>query len=910
MKNNGIKKFLVVAALLLFSASCNDPYSNLNNNNGNGDKDDGGTLHPGGGGWSPSNPDYFKKIINYKNLSKAIGFYDFDHNDNVREIRNDLVGSLTGMVQFAQSHTINPNGNADNFLPMLVAERNALLLFTLTKDIAPSVNYVTAEIILNGKLKSLSMNEPGFIPRSDSTQPSKPEVLYSRKAWSVELPWDWVNQGMEIRFITDDGKEGVLLAEDIDVGPPSEAVFTFLRLGMLTDFRKSGSGHMMDTPGRTMADYFQTVPIAKAINVTYENRSLDRVIVFDGTIYDLNSPDPSLRHSKDTVLDVYSGDMRAAVAKSQVSIGINMANYGVPSNNMGQSYNHYFYIMTTHLAQGLYANGVRSHGLSGGNGIGTLSNTTGNEFSHEVGHSYGFGHFQQPQGLPVWWQGGHAESGWGYSSYKKRMHSNLVWGSNGSQGNTPEVNFKGLYNYSRDTMSGGWGESAISLYTHLTGYSAMRGQNFFINKPVLSEESSTGYLKWNSATKKMEEFTQPSQNKFKPLKPYKIGVPVITILGGYYPTDFETNKRAVMMPYFRGNWGNVFNHEKPDLTKKACWLEIDFQNGTKDRIKVAENLYDTKPNNPAPNQFHVNIEEARKPTSASLFCQNQGGRPVLMDTPTRIPTDLEPMKPAVIIGKEYGYTQATQEEIVLLEKNLEKYKNEEIPILDTSETETLVWLYDNISEMNETSQAVANKYLGDLAQSKTIEKFIDENYEALQKGDLTAGASLQQIYSKSGFGEITEPFSKTGVLKVQDQCVTLVENGNGLFNVKFAKCVEGNKNQGWFLDVLNRVRSSVNSRMCLQASTANYTPLAVKTCENIPVQTWIFEEVANDKYLMRMKASTGRCLVRQTNGNQIVTWVCGNNATQFWILPPKDNRKSLVFLSNENYDIVYDLFKN
>jgi hypothetical protein len=39
------------------------------------------------------------------------GFYDVDRLGNARPIRNDLVGPLNGMVQFVQSHSVNPSGN-------------------------------------------------------------------------------------------------------------------------------------------------------------------------------------------------------------------------------------------------------------------------------------------------------------------------------------------------------------------------------------------------------------------------------------------------------------------------------------------------------------------------------------------------------------------------------------------------------------------------------------------------------------------------------------------------------------------------------------------------------------------------------------------------------------------------------
>ncbi len=46
-----------------------------------------------------------------------------------------------------------------------------------------------------------------------------------------------------------------------------------------------------------------------------------------------------------------------------------------------------------HHARGKYANGESNHGLSGGNGILTLIDSVGNEFSHEIGHHYGLGHY-------------------------------------------------------------------------------------------------------------------------------------------------------------------------------------------------------------------------------------------------------------------------------------------------------------------------------------------------------------------------------------------------------------------------------------------------------------------------------------------------------------------------------------
>src|SRR5690606_13690607 len=40
-----------------------------------------------------------------------------------------------------------------------------------------------------------------------------------------------------------------------------------------------------------------------------------------------------------------------------------------------------------------YENGLQVHGGSGGAGMATLDDTIRNEFSHEIGHNYGLGHY-------------------------------------------------------------------------------------------------------------------------------------------------------------------------------------------------------------------------------------------------------------------------------------------------------------------------------------------------------------------------------------------------------------------------------------------------------------------------------------------------------------------------------------
>src|SRR5690554_6691991 len=186
---------------------------------------------------------------------------------------------------------------------------------------------------------------------------------------------------------------------------------------MLTHADDNDGHFTLRDPVLAATDYFQTLPVSKMVMGSYADIQLDKVIIASGKIYDDVS---------DTEGGVYSGDMRENVAKSQVSVGINQANYGLTSSNMRQQYNHVFKQITNHHAWGNYQNGRVSHGLSGGNGIGTLSASRGNEASHEWGHAYGLGHYPGA-GLTEdgRWQRHHADSGWGFIAHRGRMRDNL-----------------------------------------------------------------------------------------------------------------------------------------------------------------------------------------------------------------------------------------------------------------------------------------------------------------------------------------------------------------------------------------------------------------------------------------------------------------------------------------------------
>lgn len=85
--------------------------------------------------------------------------------------------------------------------------------------------------------------------------------------------------------------------------------------------------------------------------------------------------------------------MRQSIGKELISHGIDNANYGINSTAGSGEGSHPYVTaqLAAHTSRGNYANGVQVHGGSGG--IVTLDSTLGNEFSHEVGHNFGLGHY-------------------------------------------------------------------------------------------------------------------------------------------------------------------------------------------------------------------------------------------------------------------------------------------------------------------------------------------------------------------------------------------------------------------------------------------------------------------------------------------------------------------------------------
>lgn len=822
---------------------------------------------------------------------EAVDFRATDYDGNPRAIRNDLTqGELAGEVMFAQSHTVKPKNNyyqnqgdeaQSIYKPRLVALRDALLMFT--PDLADVPVTVDVELFLNGEPSGeFRLAHPNKLPRSDYEGGQR--IEYSNRAWSFKLPWEMVRNGLSMTFIVNKGapdeRSGTLSASDLDIGEASQIVFQSIRLGMLTHADDNDGHFTLRDPVLAATDYFQTLPVSKMVMGSYADIQLDKVIIASGKIYDDVS---------DTEGGVYSGDMRENVAKSQVSVGINQANYGLTSSNMRQQYNHVFKQITNHHAWGNYQNGRVSHGLSGGNGIGTLSASRGNEASHEWGHAYGLGHYPGA-GLTEdgRWQRHHADSGWGFIAHRGRMRDNLSHNSWSAELMPEGSHFQGRIPYRYDSMSGGGGGNRFSQYTHYTGYSARIIQNDLARFPIPDANFVTGYKKWNTDTGQYQAhvFTGESQ----PLAPSKVGVPVATLLGGYDPDG----NNAVIYPVFHGNYGNVFELPEPADSGDACWVSVSNHQGEQKHIAVASSRHQSG----TLNQLHMNLEASFRPTLATLSCRRDGLETEL--TRTTFNGEIPELPPAAIVGQQHGFNQLQQRDMANLNQSLAALESEAFPVADT-QTRILLDSYSNEqleNGLNTAAAAVLKKIQRQEQQALQARALIQVLRDQNVQPSIIQGRLADQLID-SGFitdtSDIELNGAAIGTSRGHQLSSTLDENGHLIV-------VTGGDGEPapaeWLMSARGSLHPADQPWHCLTPAGGRLTLTGCHPDQ--ASQHWTHQ--ANESL---RNAGTGQCIDYAFNSGTAVMYGCHNNWNQKWQGLTRTDSPVLAALPDSVLKVLY-----
>lgn len=794
-----------------------------------------------------------------------IGFHDVTRDGSEREIRNDLEGELSGMVELAQASTVNPTDNAAAELPVTVADRDALLIFTPSSE----VQSLDVEVSVGGKpLGTLALNGPKNLPASDQNY-SRGSVAYSLRAWSVELPAEWVKPGLALSFTNQDGAGGTISA--IDVAAPTELVINNIRLGMITDAPVSDSQRFITDPANGASDYFQTVPISKLTVAQYETVELDKVIVGNGDIYTPESPDPS-------VGSVYAGKMREDVGKAQVSTGINLATFGITSSAMSQKQPGTTNQRVIHHSAGLYSTGRHKHGLSGGNGMATLYDSVGNELSHELGHSYGIGHFPgrdaNATGDDVIRNASHhADSGWGYNAYRHLMRANLDTGdlkeAKNLNGDLFTETLAGKYNYNTDAMAGGWDASPVSDYTLHTGYTLKRIQQ---NLTTLVADVSypSGYRDWDAKAGSWVDAKELDPDLDLP-KPVTVGGSVFTILGGYNPAN---TAQTLVYPAFRSNYGVTFDLPQADTASvsadRACWLEVAYDGKATEHIELDAG--------DGVKQLNVNLAEDSNPTSAQVSCR-QNGTTTALGNKIAISTDLEPMADAVVVGQEAGYETLRAQELSALEPTLEALADVPAPMGSSDMTVLRGWS-DDLSLLGADARRVADRVLELADDARDVESYLAENAGKIAGGSKATLATLTDFLTEKGYHEETGELLPDGSSVTVDngKCLYLesAEDGkiSALVDADAAKC-STTREDAFYVDAAGRIHSVQNPDRCLAAAT----PLIIAACATGSAeQRWVIGDAgvvtkaSNERSAMDYNRSLGTVGLYGISGTGNQTW--------------------------------------
>ena len=835
-------------------------------------------------------------------------FFDVNEFKQIRTIPNNLSsGDLAGRVQFAQTHTIDPNNNEARKEPSLIPYRAALLLFTPQenlKTLKVTVTYIDNNI---SKSEVFTMEPPINMPKSDyNNNGSKKDITYSKRSWSVQLPYYTVKPDMQLEFTaeTKSGIElnGTLLSDDIEFAAPIEGAFLFIRLGMLTDNLEGIKGRyhdMIKDTAHAMQEYFQTVPFAQLSAGIYEDRILKKVILDNGTIYE--------NKSSFAGADYYSGDMRESVAKAQVSVGIDLANKGVIDSALNQIHEitHDMFYFTVHHTIGRYTDDNGSakdviHGLSGGNGIGTLVDSRGNEFSHEVGHGYGMGHYPNANESADGSVHGYSTS-WGYDAYKNRMRANVAWNSNPDsymfQDKYYITPFQETYGWNKDSMAGGWADSAISRYTHNTARSTRQIQKNIEGRYFLSDEKNNGEYHYRAWNKVINDYTTTLAENFdnNRINPTEKGVPVITILGGYDP---QSPYNAVLYPYFRANWGNVFaSIFKDSLPADAVnYLEITYY-GTKPAQYVV--LNNSRYSGSIINKLHFNIAESDKPKTISLYVNNTLKGSTTIDEAVYN----TPLHKAVVIGKGKGYEDVINEDAAYLETNLSG-KTVDDYTLTAKEKELIEILYrfNSLNKLSASQKAVAEDYINNKIKTDKINMYIDDNYILLENNNATAVETLKTMLEENGLGKVVSEFNQA---KINGRCMEVYKSETSQMAVRAADVCIDNNSQRWAVDKSGRIHSALYPGYCLEQGKM----AVLQLCSENTKQQWKIRNADISSGVVYENIGVpGQCIDNSlSEPDKIIAYSCSEAANQKFETTITKNYN--LYLSLFNGSLIEEIWK-
>ncbi|MGL1903153.1 MAG: M66 family metalloprotease [Fibrobacterales bacterium] len=540
----------------------------------------------------------------------------FDYSISGQTALNTLKDDISGsqVASHLASHNTLSITLADGawinavYLPDKTDLTNKTVVISSTAGYGATLYYRNTSVSMTkGTTIVAKLNEGTWYIEDDE---SSSTLTYGEGFWSAIVPLEYILPGM-ILTITHEDLTGTL--DDINIGGYSELILHTIDIGMLTP---NQDVFQFQKDEELQRQYFQTLPVSRFIVNNYESIHLTEVMLPDGTLL--------TGHDHTSEGGIYEGSMRGAIGKLLISHGINNANYGINTSSATSESTHPYWSaqITAHNSIGNYTNGVQVHGLSGGNGMVTLKNSVGNEFSHELGHNYGLGHYPGDFDGCVHRPADAINSTWGWDSDADLFIPNFALNKSDQQTcyNESCVEPFNGYTFGKDAMGGGAPHIAsVNNYTLYTPYTASIIQSFFESKVNFSDTSSTGFIQWDADAEAMVpwELSVPlytgSQRVFA--KPSAFGVPVTTLLGFYDP---NATLPSYIYPALHSGYGMVYQLVDATTSEAVCELTVDIKKGETLHFP----LYSERITSGNMNKFHVNVESALEPQTATVACND------------------------------------------------------------------------------------------------------------------------------------------------------------------------------------------------------------------------------------------------------------------------------------------------
>eukprot|EP00122_Pirum_gemmata_P019092 Pgem_evm1s17884 len=581
-------------------------------------------------------------------------FIEFRNTDTLSvNVDNDVL--LPGHVEFVQSKSLVDNtGRDEDQKVQITMHKDALVLFTPLLSNVESVDIESITILVktaNGEIFERVMKHPYEMPGTDQTIDGRPQLIYSKKAWSMRVPWNYITNDMDVLFTAMvDGQELTTTMDGIEVGAPNELMLVNIDLGMLTNpdnrhewiAAKGGK-----RKSQLAAEYFQKMPIAKLRVGEYLPIHLREVFLPNGNFY--------VTKSDDQDAGIYKGDMREYIAKELMGDGINRASMGIPASNTKTKTTRFFRRTNSVTSIGKYTDkeningpGIDvQHGLSGGASKLTLRSTLGNEFVHEYGHDHGLGHY--PGGEKAVFS---EVDGWGFDFFKNRFITGFDYSQPGTtkeydygKGKIVKAPFKDNFNWNKDAMGGGSVSGQTNSFSQHTLFSTTLIQKKLSTTPILDQQSSTGY--------KIFQNGQLVETNVDGPKPDKFHIPVMTLVGFYDPSEnSQYEKKAYIYPALYANLGNTFTPEtisnsKTSLQNSQCSVTVVDSQQNESVFPVDDTLIS---DNNMMNMLSINLpmDNGQTYTAASLQCRGSELHSRTIERPTAS------LDSFITVGKEYG----------------------------------------------------------------------------------------------------------------------------------------------------------------------------------------------------------------------------------------------------------------